>query len=94
MNWRNEVNKYTSWRKEVNKKLPDLSQRVFALRKGGYTGCGFHYDLEATLGKVIHMVNSSNEFPKELPDILLQEVIYEGLLDSIKKAESTFISYR
>lgn len=49
--------KYDNWRKRIKNRLPELSQRVFALRTEVYNGCGFHYDLEMQLGYLIAGVN-------------------------------------
>ena len=82
-----EKNAYKEWLEGVRVKLPDLANRVFALRKNPYNG--FHYALEATLGKVILFVNSSHEFPKDIHDILLHEVVFEDLVKDIVKGEQT-----
>lgn len=75
-----------AWRKEINKTLPELASRVFALRQGGYSGSGFHYNMEKTLGRVIAMVNNYDD-PLELHTPITDKVIYEGLIEDIQKAE-------
>lgn len=83
---RAEAKKHFEWRKSVAAGLPDLAARVFALRQGGYSGCGFHWDMERTLGKVIAIVNDYNN-KLTLTDTAIDQVIYDGLLEQVAKAE-------
>jgi hypothetical protein len=37
--------------------VPELCARVFALRKTGYWGCGFHWGMEKDLGYLMNRLN-------------------------------------
>jgi hypothetical protein len=44
---------YEEWSRRASARMPQLAARVFALRDKGYPGCGYHYAMEAALGKLI-----------------------------------------
>lgn len=82
-----ELRKFNEWRKEINKKLPDLANRVFALRTKHYMGCGFHWSLEKDLGYVIHMANN---FDRDYRDFALRssaKAIYAVFIERIEEIE-------
>ena len=82
------VDKHIEWRKRVNKNLPELASRVFALRGTGYCGCGFHYDLEKQLGNVIKGVNLYNDpIAFEHMTMMLLEIITTDLYKQVAKIE-------
>lgn len=85
---RQELKKFNAWRKRVKKKLPDLANRVFALRGRHYMGCGFHWSMEKTLGRVILDINN---FDKrfDMPDQVVCRVIVAGLFEEVVKAEKS-----
>lgn len=88
---------FTEWRKEINKKLPDLAQRIFSLRTIGYVGAGFHWSLEKSLGNVIARINDydapinmENSFyhGKESPiNQIILKVQAEELFKDVEKIE-------
>lgn len=90
-----QINKnFTKWRKRVNKRLPELASRVFALRGTGYTGCGSHWSLEKRLGRVIIEINDydtrdyyhgQNAFTNQIN----LEVAVEMLYKDVKEAEDS-----
>ena len=51
------IEEFLKWRRRVSKDLPNLSNRVFALRGKAYSGCGFGYELEGRLGNVIMSIH-------------------------------------
>lgn len=84
---------FDRWRAHLYYHLPSLAKRVFALRDFFYTGCGFHYDLEAELGYVIAKVNAHNEFyPSEIRDRIVMQVRIRRFLESLRWAEANIIS--
>lgn len=81
---RHETNKkHDKWRNRVKKGLPELANRVFALRGTGYNGCGFHYDLERQLGVIIKEVNSVNVDTFKPTMMLLIEIATERLYNKL-----------
>ena len=53
--WQQES--FSAWRKKVNKRIPEVAAKVFSFRKVCYTGCGFHWSLEKSLGNLIACIN-------------------------------------
>lgn len=87
------LKKFNKWRKEIGKNLPYLANRVFALRKVGYTGCGFHWSLEKDLGYIIHMVNDFDpKMPKDsfrdMTNRIVAKVRYEHFIKRLEEIES------
>jgi hypothetical protein len=75
-----------AWRRQIKETIPGLEARVFALRYGGWAGCGFHYDMVEKLERVIKIANDSEgEIP--LYKLSTDKVIYESLVESVQKAE-------
>lgn len=83
----NSIKKYTKWRKRVNKGLPALANRVFALRGTGYIGCGFHYDLERQLGNLISGVNRTDREAFEFTFRISMEILCAELYKDINQIE-------
>lgn len=79
--------KHDKWRNRVKKGLPELARRVFALRGAGYTGCGFHYDLERRLGVIVKEVNSVSVETFKPTRMLLIEIATERLYCELAKIE-------
>lgn len=74
------------WRRRVAKHLPDLAQRVFALRGKHYRGCGVHYGLEGELGYLIARVNDyGNEIT--LSASLVEPIRFKEFLRTLLCAE-------
>lgn len=85
---RKEDRKFEKWRKGVNAHLPNLSQRIFALRGILYQGCGFHYDLERQLGRVIMEINNYNDPTRPYyhqREKIVNRIGLEVLVDSLFK---------
>ena len=55
--------------------LTDIGPRIAKLGQSGYTGCGFHYHMEQTFGDLVNAI--------------LTEVLFEGLVADVVKAEAT-----
>lgn len=83
----NSIKKYTKWRKRVNKGLPALANRVFALRGTGYIGCGFHYDLERQLGNLISGVNRTDREAFDFTFRIAMKILCTGLYKDITRIE-------
>lgn len=81
------VKKYTKWRERAAKNLPDISMRVFALRKQLYSGCGFHYSLERQLGIAISRVQNVNSEAFENMQMILTELVVTQLYKDVVKIE-------
>lgn len=85
---RKDRRKFNRWRQKAKRRLPEISQRVFDLRGVGYTGCGFHWSLEKTLGYVINRLNDYDEgWHKELIERISIQVIFSGLFKDVAKIE-------
>lgn len=84
----NSIKKYTKWRKRVNKGLPALANRVFALRGTSYLGCGFHYDLERQLGNLISGVNRTDSEAFGFTFRITIKILCTGLYKDITKIEN------
>ena len=82
--WKKE---YKKWRERAKRGLPQLANRVFALRSKWYMGCGFHYDLEAQLGWIIWQLNSPEQYPKDNCCAIAQQINLEHLYQQIKEIE-------
>lgn len=79
--------KYIKWCYRVRKKLPELANRVFALRTELYNGCGFHYDMERQLGVVIRNVNSVSTEIFKPTSMIMTEIVTTGLYKELAKIE-------
>jgi len=83
-----ELKEFNKWRKKIGKTLPELASRVFALRKVGYMGCGFHWSLEKDLGYIISVMTN---FDKDFWDAAVRiavEVRYECFIERLEEIES------
>jgi len=87
----NSIKEFTKWRRRVNKSLPALANRIFALRGTGYKGCGFHYDLERQLGNLISGVNRTDREAFELTYRIALEILCTCLYKDITKIENSLI---
>lgn len=80
----NSEKEYIKWRERVVRNLPDISMRVFALRKQLYPGYGFHYSLERQLGIAIScMQNVSSEAFEGMQMILTKLVVTQLYKDVV-----------
>jgi hypothetical protein len=55
---------FEKFKRKVYKRIPDLANRIFALRNRLYSGCGFSYELDQHLGELIKCT-AANYWPKE-----------------------------
>jgi len=85
---RQELRKFNEWRKEIGKTLPELASRVFALRKKGYMGCGFHWGLEKDLGWVILTMNNFDKSYRDFATRISVEVVYECFIERLEEIEN------
>lgn len=86
-----ESKSFNAWRDRAIEQLPALAARVFALRKPFYTGCGFHYSLEKTLGFLLLKLNDFDSYPLDIREMvahyLVMKVHLNGLFKDVIKAE-------
>lgn len=82
---------FERWSKKAKKHLPDLARRVFALGDKTYSGCGFHYMLEARLGRVIidlnHIGLERRNYMERFAERLGIELNYQALFRDVVKIE-------
>jgi hypothetical protein len=81
-----KAKKHYDWRRRINKHVPRLATRVFALRGKSYMGCGYHYAMESRLGKMIARMNDHENVITVL-DTILDKLLVEELVRSIVRAE-------
>lgn len=93
-----EAEKYNKWAdKAKNNLLTNIGPRIAKLGKSGYVGCGFHYAMEQTFGKLIDKLaldwqpcaNWCENVEKDRMSAMISKVIYDNLLKDIKKAEKS-----
>ena len=91
-----EAEKYNAWAADAKRVLlTDLSLRIYALSQSGYWGCGFHYDLEQTFGKLVARLslpaqfsaNHADKIPNERITMIITKVNFEHLVEQIEEAE-------
>jgi hypothetical protein len=82
-----KLNAFNDWRKEIGKGLPELANRVFALRNKGYTGCGFHWTLEKDLGYIISVMNDFDNRYSNMIDQIVIKIKYQSFIYTLEKAE-------
>lgn len=81
------VKKYIKWRERAAKNLPNISMRVFALRKQSYSGCVFHYALERQLGIAISGVQNVNSEAFESMQMILTKLVVAQLYKDVVRIE-------
>lgn len=82
--------------------LTNIGPRLAKLGKTGYMGCGFHYSLEQTFGRLIDRLSISwqpcanwcNKIEDDRIKFIFLEASYESLLDSVKKAEKSVTKFK
>lgn len=79
---------HLEWRKTVNEKIPQIANRVFALRGVCYDGSGFHYSLENQLGTLMARINNFTE-RLTFDNTLMDEVLYEAFCSQLADAETS-----
>jgi len=85
--------KHAAWCKRINKRIPDLANRVFNLRGKGYKGCGFHYALEKDLGSVIRSLNNyDNPNSFEFSMMCVTEVLATSLFQRVAQIEKELLT--
>jgi len=78
-------------RKELGAQLPALAMRVFALQGKHYQGSGYHWTLVKAIGALLWNVNDyDSKFTWD--DLLVNEVIYEDLVEQVGEAEKAVAS--
>lgn len=86
-----ESKEFNAWRDRAIEQLPALADRVFKLRKSVYSGCGFHYAIEKTLGFLLWKLNDFDSYPLDIREMvahhLIMKVHLNGLFKDVIKAE-------
>lgn len=80
-----ESDDFKKWRDRTVIQLPRLAARVFALRDEHYYGCGFHYDLERTLGYLIWKLNDFQSYPLNLREMVAHRIVMKVHLSELFK---------
>jgi hypothetical protein len=86
---------FKAYLKGIAARLPELSARTFALRDKMYSGCGFHWSLERSLGKLIVAANDyeNGDYWKEGRDgmaaRIMVEVGFETFIESLEEFEKS-----
>lgn len=83
-----KLREFNDRRQSIAKKLPELANRVFALRDKMYMGCGFHWALEKELGYIISVMNDFDRSYRDMADRIIVEVRYDQFLEKLEKAEN------
>lgn len=77
-------------RSKLKETVPGLVQRVIALQGKTYPGSGFHWSLMKTAGSLMRSVFNHDE-RYALETMMIDEVLYEDLLDSVETAEAAIV---
>lgn len=98
-----EADKYNAWRKRAKRHLfLNIAPRLAHLNYSGYRGCGFHYSLEQTFAGLIKAMalpwqpsaNHCNKVEDDRNANMTTEIIYELLLEDVRKAGRGVKSYQ
>lgn len=81
-----ESKAFEAWRDQMKDSLPELAKRVFALRDKFYTGCGFHYGLECSLGRVIAGINNHDRNYYHLKEGMANRIALEVEVEHFNKS--------
>ena len=77
-------------RKKLVAEVPGLVTRVIALQGKFYSGCGFHWSMMKSAGGLMNRVFNYDE-AYDFENLLIDEVIFEGLVESVEKAEGDVV---
>lgn len=80
-----ERDKFTQWRKDINKQLPEIAEKVFSFRNKMYRGAGFHWALEKKLGVVIGEINNYDKNFYHDKEGMLNRILLETHTESLLK---------
>lgn len=83
-------NKFSEWRKRVNKRLPGIAARIFALREVAYSGFGYHWELERRLGNIISLINDYDRIYHITDQVGIEVSVYMLFKDVDKAEKSRF----
>lgn len=93
-----EADKHNKWADKAKANLlTKVGPRIAQLGRTGYMGCGFHYSLEQTFGRLIDTMTISwqpcanwcKNVERDRDNAMISEVIYESLLEQVRKAEKS-----
>ena len=95
-----EAEKYNKWADESKGfLLTKIGPKLEKLRKSGYMGCGFHYGLEQTFGRLFDKLalpwqpsaNWCQNVENDRTSAIISKVIFKSLVDQVKDAEKSGI---
>jgi hypothetical protein len=98
-----EAEKYNKWADRAKDfLLIKVGPRIAKLGKEGYMGCGFHYSLEQTFGRLIDglalnwdpCANWCKNVEEDSERGMIRRVIYRSLLNQIRKAERSVKQFK
>lgn len=98
-----EAEEHNKWaEKAKNNLLRKIGPRIARLGKTGYMGCGFHYSMEQTFGKLINSLaiswqpcaNWCQNVEKDRTNAITSQVIYDGLIEQIERSEKSVTYFK
>lgn len=96
--WLKLADDYNNWRRRsTSTLLSDIGPRIDRLSKVMYMGCGFHYSLEQSFGKLINSLsmpfqpcaNWCAKIEDDWTTCQINHVLYESLIEQVEKAEAS-----
>lgn len=98
-----EANKHNDWADRAKADLlTNIGPRLEKLHQTGYMGCGFHYSLEQTFGKLINSLavswqpsaNWCKNVEGDRMSAMCSRVIYKNLIEQIEQAEKSVADFK
>jgi hypothetical protein len=89
---------FNEWQdKAKDRLLTEIGPRIAKLNKTGYLGCGFHYGMEQSFGRLIvdmaiPLRPTMNDFDVcnvNMCSAILREVLYDDLVKRVEESEKT-----
>jgi hypothetical protein len=93
-----EADEYNKWRDRARMRLlTDIAPRIGKLSTRMYMGCGFHYGMEQTLGRLINdlalptqwCANWCAKIPEQQIKMIITQVSVGMLIEQVRKAEQS-----
>jgi hypothetical protein len=98
-----EADKHNAWaNKATHHLLTNIGPRIAKLGKSGYMGCGFHYSMEQSFGRLVDglaipwkpSANWCKKIEDDSTNAICKEACYRVLLDSVRKAERSVKKFK
>ena len=96
-----EADKHNAWAdKAKHHLLTNIGPRIAKLDKSGYMGCGFHYSMEQSFGRLIDglaiswqpCANWCQNIEDDRMKAIGREACYQVLMNSVRKAERSRVA--